>query len=529
MIYTANIKLNKTIYNRKYNIINTIFIILFSFIIIYFSYLQIYKHKSFITQVNLNCIKQTKIPAPRGNITDRNGILLATTIYKNNLYITPHNYDLKSICNNSTINCLDIFSSIKRKYIAGTATSHIIGYLGRIDRNTLEVDNPDALFADDDLIGQSGIEYIYNRELHGINGYEKYIVMANGVELSSPNRFIAKNEEFTSPIIGNSITLSIDDRIQVLFAKEIGNRQGAAVMIKPSTGAIIAMYSSPSFDPNNIYSSFKDINYPLMNRALIPYAPGSTFKIITVLAALELGVINTHTIFDCPGYYRYGGRVFHCWKHHGHGKIDMREAIKGSCDVYFYQLALKVGLQSINKYAHMLGLGEYTSIDLNNDAQGHIPLYKKYNGDVLNTAIGQGSVQVSPLQLADAYAAIINSGILYAPKIVLNNSDERILLKNNSFKKENIKFIMNALYAVVNEEGGTAYHVRLQQLGIAGKTGTAQIAGLDKKKKENAWFVGYWPSDMPKIIVSIFVEGAGHGSSVAPIAFKAIELYSSIN
>lgn len=262
-----------------------------------------------------------------------------------------------------------------------------------------------------------------------------------------------------------------------------------------------------------------------MDRAISSYAPGSTFKLVTVLAALELG-FDSHKKMECHGSYYFGGRVWHCWKHEGHGAVDMRDAIKHSCDIYFYQLAQKVGLANINKYANALGFGELSGIDIENESAGRLPLIKSSPGVLLNTVIGQGVVQVTPLQLANAYATIINGGELYVPKLVVNGPP--VMRKNNHFKKQTIDFIMDALYAVVNEENGTAYYSRMPGLDAAGKTGTAQVAGLDKKKKDNAWFVSYWPHDEPQIAVAVFVENGEHGSSVAPIAFKAIELYSQL-
>lgn len=529
-------------------------------LILYSSRLQIVNHDIYAGEVNTNIIKQRKIPAPRGNIVDRNGIVLASSEYENDLYVIPHYFhdDLNIICANVKTDCdilawkfdrfplnrliiaknisdvladgyrnipgLFVFRFAKRQYNTETATAHIIGYTGKIGRNMLD-ENEDSLYADDDDVGKAGLEYIYDHEIHGLNGAEQYVLQANGLELLAPNRFLEKSKVVIQPANGNNLILSIDDRLQLALAYAMGERRGGATIIDVRTGAVLAMYSNPIFDPKHIKNVFGNPEHPLMNRAASSYAPGSTFKLVTALAALELGIINPHTKLECQGSYSFGGRVWHCWKHEGHGAIDMRDAIKHSCDVYFYQLAQKVGLANIIRYANMLGLGSQTGIDLDIESPGRLPALKGSSpGVLLNTVIGQGVVQVSPLQLANAYATIVNGGELHIPRLAI--TDEPITRKNNHFKRSTIDFLMDALYAVVNEEGGTSYYGKSSIVEVAGKTGTAQIAGLDKKKKDNAWFVGYYPVVEPQIAVSVFVEAGEHGSSVAPIAFRAIEEYS---
>ena len=558
-------KYNKRKYVKKFNFLGLAITFIFLALVFYSSQLQIVNHETYAFEVNNNTIKQRKLPAPRGDILDRNGVVLATTEYQNDLYIIPHYFkdDINIICGNLKIDCnqlsgrferypfnrlliakniaeelaagfrnipgLFVFTFAKRQYNQESATTHVVGYVGKINRYMLETDNDDSMYADDDYVGQSGLEFIYNHEVHGINGAEQYAVMANGLELLSPNRFLPKNKVIIKPVKGNNLILSIDDRLQLVLASAMGYQKGGAVMIDVHTGAVLAMYSNPGFDPKHIRDVFNNPDHPLMNRALSSYAPGSTFKLVTALAALELGVIDPHTKFECHGEYYFGGRWWHCWKHgklgNGHGAIDLRDAIKHSCDIYFYQLAQKVGLANINKYARMLGIGEFSGIDLDGESPGRLPANKSNPGTLLNTVIGQGVVQVTPLQLANAYATIVNGGELHAPRLV-SNGGTPIIVKQNHFKQETINILMDALAAVVNEEGGTAYYSKSSVVEVAGKTGTAQIAGLDKKKKDNAWFVGYYPVVDPQIAVCVFVEAGEHGSSVAPIAFKAIEAYS---
>lgn len=559
IIWVKSMKFNKRRYVKKFNYIGLCISLVFISLVLYSSRLQITNHDIYTGEVNTNTIKQRKLPAPRGLIMDRNGIVLASTEYQNDLYIIPHYFhdNIDIICSNLKVNCdilnwkidhfplnrfliaknipdnlaagyrtipgLYVFHFSKRDYNDETATAHIVGYVGKIGRNLLET-NEDSLYADDDFVGQAGLENIYNHEIHGLNGAEQYVVQANGLELLSPNKFLTKEQTNIQPVKGNNLVLSIDDRLQLALAMAMGNNKGGAAIVDIHTGAVLALYSNPAFDPKHIRNVFGNPDHPLMNRALSSFAPGSTFKLITALAALEMGIIDPHTKLECHGSYAFGGRVWHCWKHEGHGAIDMHDAIMHSCDIYFYQLAQKVGLSNIIKYAKMLGIGEATGIDLDVESSGRLPSIKGSSpGVLLNTVIGQGVVQVSPLQLANAYATMINGGELHIPRLV---SGEVIVRKNNPFKRSSIDFLMQALYDVVNTEGGTAYYGRSNIIEAAGKTGTAQVAGLDKKKKDNAWFAGYYPVVEPQIAVAVFVEQGEHGSLVAPIAFKAIEEYS---
>lgn len=554
-------KFNKRNYSKKFNFLGLCATLIFLGLVFYSSRLQIVNHSIYASEVNTNTIKQRKLAATRGEILDRNGVVLASSIYRHDLYVIPYYFhdNMDLLCANFKIDCdvlsskfkhyplnrmlvaknisdnlvdaykkipgLFVFTYPIRQYDTETATTHIIGYNGRIGRGMLE-ENEDSLYADDDIVGQAGLEYVYNHELHGANGAEQYVLMANGLELLNPNRFLPQDKVLLQPIKGNNLVLSIDDRVQLAFAAAMGQNKGGAVMIDVHTGQVIAMYSNPNFDPDRIRQVFGNADHPLMNRAVSSYAPGSTFKLVTALAALEMGVIGPHTKLECHGSYYFGGRVWHCWKHEGHGALDMRDAIKHSCDIYFYQLAQKVGLANIIKYAKALGIGEHTGIDLDYESAGKLPFIKGSSpGTLLNTVIGQGVVQISPLQLANAYATIINGGELHIPRLA-QLGDQPTIVKESHFKKSSIDFLMEALYAVVNEEGGTAYYSKSSIVEVAGKTGTAQIAGLEKKKKDNAWFVGFYPVVEPQVAVAVFVEAGEHGSSVAPIAFRAIEEYS---
>jgi penicillin-binding protein 2 len=556
------LSLNKKLYLPKLSFLSFT-ITLTSLLLLSYSYkLQITNFEQYSKEAISNSFKQRKIAAPRGNIYDRNGILLASSITQNDLYILPYyfNNDLSLICDTIPINCKALhqkivktpftkiliaqnidytiannFSQINglfiskryvRWYNIESATTHIIGYIGKIDQLVLETQNDSSMYADDDFIGKMGLEYIYDQELHGINGAEQYIVMANGKELLSPNRFLPDKRIIIQPIKGNDLTLSIDDRLQLVLAKEIGFRDGAGVVMDVNTGAILAMYSSPSYDPYHVEKSFGSNNYPMINRTISGFAPGSTFKLITALAALELGIIKPTDTFNCPGYYVYGGRSFRCWKHSGHGNMTLHDAIMESCDVFFYKLSLKVGLDNIIKYAHLLGINEYTGIDLDGENKGSIVGKIAYKATTLNTVIGQGAVLVSPLQLARAYATIVNGGKLLKPALVMSSP---VILKQTNFGNGNIDLLKRALYDVVNVEGGTGYAFRSKSIILGGKTGSSQKASLDKRGiKDNSWFVAFYPVAKPKIAICVFIENGEHGAYSIPIVNKVVEQYEKL-
>lgn len=554
-------------YATRFNFLETSIIIVFLFLVCMAFNLQVLNNHTFNAEIQANVFKKRKLSAPRGDILDRNGVVLASTTYQNDLYILPHYFhdNPYSVCDLLAINCSTLITKInkqslnkilvaqnvndelammfkcipglsilriaKRNYNTDTATPHIVGYIGKIDRSTLELNNDNGIYANDDYIGWSGLEAVYDKALHGINGYEQYVMTANGLELANPNNFLSVNSDVIPPIKGTNLYTSIDSRLQELMAREIGYRNGAGVVLNVNDGSVLALYSSPNFDPNNIKSVFRDNNHPLLNRALRTYAPGSTFKLIVALAALETGVIKPNETFNCPGYFKFGGRRWKCWKSgkhgNGHGKVDFRKAIKESCDVYFYELSLRVGLKNINKYAKMLGFGEYTRIDLTGDDKGNLQPLSTRGGDLLNSSIGQGKVQVSPLQLAMAYSTIVNNGKLYQPKIIIG---EPVIVKQNQFKPETIRFLKEAMWAVVNEENGTAFANRINGLGVIGKSGTSQTGSLKGKSKDNAWFVSIYNYEHPEIVVVVFVESGGHGASTsAPITFKIIQAYSQLN
>jgi len=343
---------------------------------------------------------------------------------------------------------------------------------------------------------------------------------------------------------GVTIKLSLDLRLQEAARKGLGNRSGAVVALDPRNGEVLALYSSPSYDLNALAGADRaatwrtlsvDERHPLYNRVVQgAYPPGSTYKMVTALAALEAGVVTPDEKVVCRGGMEFGGRRFGCWNKGGHGAVDIRRAITESCDVFFYTMGYRLGLDRLAKYAHILGLGQKTGIDLPNERKGSIPSsdwkMKRFGqdvmaGDVVSASIGQGYDTLTPLQDALMVARIVNGGNPVVPHLAMKGVPQGETLKLNP---DDLTLIRKGMEGVVNEPGGTARRLAALNLKIAGKTGTAQTTGYESKvqKGDHAWFVGYAPYDDPKIVVAVIVEYGGHGgSAAAPIVGDVIKAY----
>jgi penicillin-binding protein 2 len=356
------------------------------------------------------------------------------------------------------------------------------------------------------------------------------------------------------PVKGTDIKLTIDADLQVEAEKSLAGRAGAVVAMKPDTGELLAIASAPSFDPNlfvrgidykNWEKLIKDPKKPLLNRAIQSrYPPGSTFKIITALAALEEGLVTKRTSYYCNGSI-YFGRVFRCWKKEGHGRVHLHEALVESCDVYFYEVAKRLDIDTLAQYAFDFGLGSETGIDLEGEIRGIVPgtwwklknkNEKWYKGETLNTVIGQGYLSVTPIQMARLTSAMVNGGKLYRPYFLVDPGREIETENVAKVNPENIELIKRALMNVVSGRKGTGRLAQSSVVDIGGKTGTTQVVGgvsdyremknIPEKFRDHAWFVAFAPENEPEIVVSVFVEHGGHGSTgAAPIAKKIIEKY----
>lgn len=442
-----------------------------------------------------------------------------------------------------------------RNFRYGDLFAHAFGYLGEINRS--ELDDPSFRnYRIGDEIGKAGLEKILQHELKGTDGFRQ-------VEVNSRGRIIDETAG-QPPFPGNRIILTIDLDLQRTLEEAFGEQAGAGVVINVNNGEILAMASRPAFSPN-LFSGgiprekwnelLRDPLHPLTNKAISgQYPPGSVFKIVMAVAALEEKVISPYETIYCRGYTRFGGRRYRCWKRGGHGKVNLTRALVESCDVYFYELGQRLGIDKIAEYAKNLGLGSPTGILLDGERAGLIPdrAWKKrfrkepwYPGETLSAAIGQGYILTTPVQLANLTAAIANGGTLYRPQLVRRIEDyegtllqERgpIVLHDVPISSKTLNLLNHALEGVVSEKHGTGGRARIRGVRIAGKTGTAQVVRMrqeEEKREEmpdryrdHALFVAFAPVDKPEIALAIVVEHGGHGgSAAAPIAVKVLRTY----
>jgi penicillin-binding protein 2 len=371
------------------------------------------------------------------------------------------------------------------------------------------------------------------------------------------------------PFPGNNLILTIDLDLQRVAEEAFQDKRGALIAMDPKTGKILAMVSKPSFDPDlftrNISteewkSLMENPHHPLQNKGIQgQYPPGSVFKIVTAIAGLESGVITPDTQLTCTGTYPYGNRDFRCWKEGGHGTLSLHRAIVESCDIYFYQVGLKVGVDRIAHYANELGLGRATGIHLPHEKPGIVPSssWKKkrlgvqwYSGETLSLAVGQGYLNATPIQLVSLISAVSNGGKFYLPQVVerVENIYGTVLkeyppveIGRANISENTLRIVQEALSGVVNEPHGTGWACALKGVRVAGKTGTAQVirmaqnfrkGDMDRmplKFRDHAWFVAYAPCENPRIATAVLVEHGGFGAAAAvPIAKKVIEKYLSL-
>lgn len=448
---------------------------------------------------------------------------------------------------------LDTIQEERRLYPAGGFAANLIGYVGEVSENMLENDPRYAWYQPGDVVGESGVEASYDSVLRGVDGSQDIAVDSHGREVGR------LGVEPAQP--GQSLRLTIDLDIQRAAENALGDRDGAVIAMDPHNGEILALVSHPTFDPNQfaVHISRADWDalvtnpeHPLMDKAIQDQlAPGSTFKIIMSLAGLQENIAQNLTV-DCQGGITLYGHFFGCDKHHG--EVDIENAIPWSCDSYFYVLATKLGIDTIAKYAHSVGIGEKTGIDLPDEASGIMPstewklrtLHQKwYPGETPSVGIGQGAVAVTPIQLARAIGGIASGGVLKRPHVVFPSElspEMRQFIHDNfpgsgdatvPITPANWDIITNGMYNAVNGPGGTAAGAHLDNIDFAGKTGTAEVvshsAGMKSLGSGNAradsWFVGVAPRRNPDIIVVVLWQHGGWGSYSAPIAARVVEAY----
>jgi penicillin-binding protein 2 len=445
----------------------------------------------------------------------------------------------------------------KRHYIYGPLAAHLIGYLGEIDKEQLNKE----VYKENkggDFVGKFGVEKKWQRYLNGIRGGQQVEVDASG------RRLRVLYEKAAEP--GFNIYLTIDKDLQMLAESSLKNGAGAIVAMNPMTGEVLTMASSPSFSPNDFAKGMDEkgwkqlisnLRFPLQNRVISgQYPPGSLFKLVVAIAGLEEGVIDPDEKVFCGGSYSFRGRLYRDWKEGGHGHVDLHRALVESCDVYFYKMGQKIGIDTIATYAKSLGLGSKTHLQLGDEKEGLIPnrawKLRRWHvpwqeGETLSVSVGQSFVLLTPIQIVRFASALFNGGVLFKPQVTkwVEREDKKKIFKFKpnssqhwSIKKENMELIKRALVGAVNEPHGTGIRARLDQIRVAGKTGTAQVIALPEEReleqerdipykfRDHAWFVAVAPAENPAIALAILMEHSGAGGRVAaPIAKEILECY----
>ncbi len=573
-------------YTSKFKWCTLILVVTMTVLLIRLWDLQIMRGSEMRKLSEQNRIRVKKIVAPRGIIYDRTGKVLADTRPSFNIYLTPE--DIKDFSQTvdglaHLISCdreeiiekmkaasgmppsfpIKIKSDIhmdevarieanrvyipgvsiqiepKRNYPYNATFAHVIGYVSEISDEELKDKKKYKDYSPGDYIGKYGLERAYEKDLRGVDGEKRVEVDAMGREIRTLG--------VIEPIPGHSLHLNLDLDLQLTADKALENRKGAAVALNPKTGGVLVLASRPGFNPNLFASGITkkdwqaialDKAHPLQNRAIQGgYPPGSTFKILLALKALDLGVINERTPFHCGGGFAYGNRVFKCWKKGGHGSVSVHRAIVESCDVFFYNVGLKLGVDRIHELGNTLGMGRLTGIDLPGEQKGLIPSteWKRrrynqpwYEGETVSVAIGQGAVWLTPIHLAMLSSFVANDGKNFKPQVVnrivspegkVVKTFEPVVNADLKLRPGVIKIVKDGMKGVVNEPGGTAGASKVQNVLMSGKTGTAQ-AGSDKVHLgDHAWFIAYAPSEDASVAMAVLVEHGLHGSSAAaPIA-----------
>jgi len=445
---------------------------------------------------------------------------------------------------------VDVEAGSYRYYPFANLTAHLIGYLSLARKSDL-----DAGYLSTEFIGRAGVEKSFETHLHGSPGSQQEEVDARGRRIAVIKR--------APSVMGSRLQLALDIDVQKAASEALGDRTGAVVVLDVETGAVISMLSQPGYDTNRFITGLETVQWqswlnnpekPLLNRATqAAYPPASTFKMLTGLAGLEQHAHLATTTTQCPGYLELADRNLRCWKRTGHGEVNMHSALVHSCDVYFYKLGDQVGMAAISDTAQKWGLGEKTGIDLPPESRGIIPAHRPYmmaemssrsskrrhwfRGETMITAIGQGQLTTTPLQIARLAATIANGGKVLKPQLLAGADAE--IQHQIDVRPDHLNIIRKAMRSVVATPGGTAFRpLASAPWKVAGKTGTAQVVKMAqddqkrsklsrdeilKRHRDHAWFMGYAPYDNPKVAIAVFVEHGGHGGSdAAPVAAAII-------
>jgi penicillin-binding protein 2 len=447
----------------------------------------------------------------------------------------------------------------RRDYLYDDLASHLIGYLGEVNQKELK-ERKSENYQGGDLLGKRGMEKLYEEQLRGEKGTIYMEVDAHGFE--------QRRLEGKETLPGNDIQLTIDLDLQLEAEQAMADKAGAVIAMDVNSGRILVFASAPPLKLKDFVGGISQKNWqallenpkrPLVHKTIQgQYPPGSTYKIVTALAGLARGVITPDTVFYCTGSMKFGNRRYGCWKKGGHGPVSLHRALAESCDVYFYKVGLKVGVDSLAEYAGRFGLGHKTGVEFEYEKSGLIPTasWKKMakgeawqEGETLSIAIGQGFNLVTPLQINQMTAVLANGGILYRPQLIENILDqegnvvsslEPIVDGEIIGMERNLQLIRKGLVGAVNDKRGTGKSARLKEITVGGKTGTAQVVTMKKyeetaeedvpyKYRDHAWFTSFAPADKPEIAVTVLVEHGGHGGSAAgPVAKKVLERYFSL-
>ena len=562
-------------------------------------YLQIYRGDEYAKLSEINRIRIQEIAAPRGNILDRTGQPIITNRPRFNVVWNREDApnpdaiikDLAKILGEDISVLLDRIRAAtenprymptrlkedidwetlvtienkhlslpgvrievmpSRDYLYGDFASHLVGYLGEISRAELS-EKHYVTYQSGDQVGKQGVEKIFERYLKGEKGRNYLEVDVHGFE--------QRQMQLQDPYPGNDLHLTLDIELQRTAEEAMAGKAGAVVVMEVNTGNLLVMSSSPPLHLQEFIGGISqtawdkmlnDPLHPLLDKTIQgQYPPGSVFKIATALAAISEGIVTPDATYFCGGSLNFGNRRYGCWKKGGHGTVDFQRALIESCDVYFYSVGMRLGVDKIAKYANSLGLGKKTGIDLEHEKGGIIPSaawkqqrYKEkwQDGETLSVAIGQGYVLTTPLQICRMTAAVVNGGTLYRPQLVHSiTAPDGKTLKTFSPASEgkilgsahSLALIKEALVGVVNSAGGTAKVVALPDVLIGGKTGTAQVvnlshvAGMSEKSipykyRDHAWFSAFAPAENPEIAITVLVEHGQHGGSAAGPVAKAV-------
>lgn len=579
---------------RRIEAVQNAVVVAFLLLLVQFWFLQVIRGRYYQSQAEQNRIRAVPIAAPRGRLLDRAGETLVENRPSFNIVFTPEHSDdvdrsvarladvlrmgeaqirervarrtpMRPVVIKTDASLEDVAAVEARRfelpearvdavplrsYPLTTAAAHALGRVGEITEKQLATTE----FVDlkpGDLVGQAGVELRYNRSVMGTDGARRIVVNSRGIE-------VREAEPRQPPAAGPNLGLTLDAGLQKAAEKALAGRAGAVVALDPNTGDILAMTSTPSYDPNAFTTGIevsqwnrltKDPDNPLMNRVIQgQYAPGSVFKIVTATAALEEGIISPQTSFFCPGYLTLYNKMFRCHKGAGHGWVDLRRAIAQSCNAYFYQVGVKLEIERIHRFATFMGLGSPTGIDLPHEASGLIPspawklrVVKApwYPGETVSVSIGQGQVNVTPLQLARLAALVANGGKLVTPHLVrvergdLKRWNDPVDLH---LKPSTLAAVRDGMRGVVDTKG-TGWSAMIPGLDICGKTGSAQVVGHNRlarfgevaSMQPHGWFVAFAPADHPKIALAILVEhGGSGGKSAAPVAREILAHFFGI-